>query len=95
MIVHVKINPDSPYLEYIERVRYFNPFPSTGQCSAGSDVVGRAKSNKIKNRYPPGVRPSTTKSVTFIRITATNRRERGIPGIKLLPNLQLITRLVG
>ena len=95
MIVHVKINPDSPYLEYIERVRYFNPFPSTGQCSAGSDVVGRAKSNKFKNRYLPGVRAFTTKSATSIAITTTNRQDLGISRIELLPNLQLIKRLVG
>jgi len=62
---------------------------------ACSTVAARAKSNKIKDRYPPGVRPSTTNSATCIPITATNRQERDISGIKLLPNLQLIKRLVG
>jgi len=52
-------------------------------------------SPEIKNRYLPVVQPSTTKSATFIRITTANRQELGIPGIKLLPNLQLIKRLVG
>ena len=95
LIVHVKINPDSPYLEYIERVRYFNPLLAIAQRWAGPDVVGRAKSNKFKNRYPPGVRPSTAKSATWIPITATKRQELGMPGMKLLPNLQLIKRLEG
>jgi len=36
----------------------------------------------------------TAKSVTFIRITATNRQERAIWGIKLLPNVQLIKQMV-
>jgi hypothetical protein len=51
-------------------------------------------SPEIKNRYLHVVEPYTTNSVRFIRITATNRQERGISGIKLLPNLQLIKRLV-
>jgi len=45
--------------------------------------------------YPPGVRPSTTKSATYSRITATNRQERCISGVKLLPSPQLIKWLVG
>jgi len=40
------------------------------------------------------MRSSTAKSATCIPITATNRQELGIPGLKLLPNLQLIKRLV-
>tara|TARA_B100000809_G_scaffold89191_1_gene87644 strand:- start:38 stop:205 length:168 start_codon:yes stop_codon:yes gene_type:complete len=52
-------------------------------------------SPEIKNRYLPVVQPSTTKSVTFIRITSTNRQELGILGIKLLPNVQLIKQLMG
>ena len=55
----------------------------------------RIFSNEIKNCYLPVVRPFTTKSVTFIRITATNRQERCISGVKLLPSPQLIKWLVG
>ena len=95
LIVHVKINPDSPYLEYIERVRYFNPLLATAQCWAGSDVIGRAKSNKFKNRYPPSVRPSMAESATYIHQSDSNRQEWGISGMKLLPNVQLIKRLEG
>jgi hypothetical protein len=51
-------------------------------------------SPEIKNRYLHVVQPYTTKSVSLIRITATDRQERGLSGIKLLPNLQLIKRLV-
>jgi len=50
---------------------------------------------EIKNRYLPGVRPSTTNSATCRHKSDSNRQEWGIPGIKLFPNLQLIKRLEG
>ena len=68
------------------------------KANLNSSPDGSAKmefSPEIKNRYLPVVQPSTTKSVTFIRITSTNRQELGILGIKLLPNVQLIKQLVG
>ncbi|MCS5661647.1 MAG: hypothetical protein NZ842_14725, partial [Dehalococcoidia bacterium] len=55
----------------------------------------RWKSNKFKNCYLPIVQPSTTNSATCIPIAGMNRRELGISGLKLFPNVQLIKRLVG
>jgi len=62
-------------------------YPMICRFSIGVEV------QEIKNCYLPDVRPSTAKSATCILVTATKRQEWGIPGIKLLPNLQLIKRL--
>jgi hypothetical protein len=63
-------------------------YPMICRFSIGVEV------QEIKNCYPPGMQTYTAKSVTFIRITATKRQERTIWRIELLPNLQLIKRLV-
>jgi hypothetical protein len=63
-------------------------YPKTCRFSIGVEV------QEIKNYYLPIVQPFTTKSVTFIPITTTNRQDLGISRIELLPNVQLIKRLV-
>ena len=57
--------------------------------------AGLEFSAEIKNCYLPVVHSFTTKPATCILVTSPNRQERGIPGIKLLPNVQLIKQLVG
>ena len=49
---------------------------------------------EIKNCYLPVVQSSTTNSATCIPIAGMNRRELGISGLKLFPNVQLIKQLV-
>ena len=64
-------------------------YPMICRFSIGAEV------QEIKNCYLPGMQTYTTKSAACIHITATKRQERGIPGMKLLPILQLIKRLEG